>query len=502
MNKFNREQIVIIIFDLLLALFCFWIVRYFVDLPRWYWLVLSAVIWVAIGVVSGKLKFREYKRIRYAYSGIILIGLLSCFFIYKTYKLFVPGYEYDNSIIYASGVIIIMECLLYLSIRNIVFKKIPYFYEPPVITDSEERKHIKNDFDVAACEIDNDIQNLISTVECDTNGDEMLELFASKNKSSNIILLDSTNPESILSHKTKLPKIVLASRTLNDIEHCNTFFSYINYSLADNGYLVCQCETTSIRKERMCKSTPIGIRQIFLFFDYIFNRVFPKLTITKGIYFKITQGKRRVLNRVEVLGKLYRAGFEVIYENITRGRLYVIAQKVKEPIRDSKPNTGPFIRLRRIGKDGKEFGVYKLRTMYSYSEYIQPYIYKQLGLAKGGKISNDYRVSPLGRFLRKTWLDELPMLINWIKGDMKFVGVRPLSNHYFSLYSKELQELRTKVKPGLFPPFYADMPETLEEIQESEIRYIKSYLKRPFYTDCRYFFMTFVNIVFKGRRSK
>ncbi|SDH38053.1 sugar transferase [Bacteroides ovatus] len=502
MNKFNREQIVIIIFDLLLALFCFWIVRYFVDLPRWYWLVLSAVIWVAIGVVSGKLKFREYKRIRYAYSGIILIGLLSCFFIYKTYKLFVPGYEYDNSIIYASGVIIIMECLLYLSIRNIVFKKIPYFYEPPVITDSEERKHIKNDFDVAACEIDNDIQNLISTVECDTSDDEMLELFASKNKSSNIILLDSTNPESILSHKTKLPKIVLASRTLNDIEHCNTFFSYINYSLADNGYLVCQCETTSIRKERMCKSTPIGIRQIFLFFDYIFNRVFPKLTITKGIYFKITQGKRRVLNRVEVLGKLYRAGFEVIYENITRGRLYVIAQKVKEPIRDSKPNTGPFIRLQRIGKDGKEFGVYKLRTMYSYSEYIQPYIYKQLGLAKGGKISDDYRVSPLGRFLRKTWLDELPMLINWIKGEMKFVGVRPLSNHYFSLYSKELQELRTKVKPGLFPPFYADLPETLEEIQESEIRYIKSYLKRPFYTDCRYFFKTFVNIAFKGKRSK
>lgn len=85
---------------------------------------------------------------------------------------------------------------------------------------------------------------------------------------------------------------------------------------------------------------------------------------------------------------------------------------------------------------------------------------------------------------------------------MKFVGVRPLSSHYFSLYSKELQELRTKVKPGLFPPFYADMPETLEEIQESEIRYIKSYLKRPFYTDCRYFFKTFVNIALKGKRSK
>lgn len=502
MNKINREQIVIIIFDLLLALFCFWIVRYFVDLPRWYWLVLSAVIWVGIGIVLGKLKFREYKRIRYAITGISFVGALSCWLIYKTYALFVPGYEYDNSIIYASGLIILIEYSFYLSIRNIVFKKIPYFYEPPVIADTEERKHIKNDFNAVTHEIDKDIETLISTLGHDDHSDEILDFFAGKNKSSNVIFLDSTNPESILRHKTKSPKIVIALKSLNDIKHCNTFFSYINYSIKAKGCIVCHCETTSIRKERICKSTPIGIRQICLFFDYIFNRVFPKLSMTKGLYFKITKGKKRALTRVEVLGKLYRAGFEVIYENITHGQLHVIAQKTKEPIRDAKPNTGPLIRLRRIGKNGKEFGVYKLRTMYSYSEYIQPYIYKQLGLAKGGKISDDYRVSPLGRFLRKTWLDELPMLINWIKGDMKFVGVRPLSSHYFSLYSKELQELRTKVKPGLFPPFYADMPETLEEIQESEMRYIKSYLKRPFYTDCRYFFKTFINIVFKGKRSK
>lgn len=502
MKKSNREQIVIIIFDLLLSLFCFWIVRYFADLPRWYWLILSAVIWVVIGIVLGKLKFREYKRIRYAIIGISFVGALSCLLIYKTYSLFVPGYEYDNSIIYASGLIIIIECLFYLSIRNIVFKKIPYFYEPPLIADTEERKHIKNDFNAVTHEIDNDIKTLISTLGCDAHSDEILDLFVGKDKSSNIIFLGSTNPESILCHKTKSPKIVIALKSLNDIKHCNTFFSYINYSIEDKGCIVCHCETTSIRKERICKSTPIGICQICLFFDYIFNRVFPKLSITKGLYFKITKGKKRALNRVEVLGKLYKAGFEVIYEDITRGQLHVIAQKIKEPIRDAKPNTGPLIRLRRIGKNGKEFGVYKLRTMYSYSEYIQPYIYKQLGLAKGGKISDDYRVSPLGKFLRKTWLDELPMLINWIKGDMKFVGVRPLSSHYFSLYSKELQELRTKVKPGLFPPFYADMPETLEEIQESEMRYIKCYLKRPFYTDCRYFFKTFVNIVFKGKRSK
>jgi hypothetical protein len=103
--------------------------------------------------------------------------------------------------------------------------------------------------------------------------------------------------------------------------------------------------------------------------------------------------------------------------------------------------------------------------------------------------------------MRKIWLDELPMLYNWIKGDLKLFGVRPLSRQYLSLYSQELQELRKKVKPDLIPPFYADLPETLEEIKESEKRYLQSYLKEPFKTQCTYLYKAFVNIIIKGARS-
>jgi len=85
---------------------------------------------------------------------------------------------------------------------------------------------------------------------------------------------------------------------------------------------------------------------------------------------------------------------------------------------------------------------------------------------------------------------------------MKLVGVRPLSEHYFSLYSKELQELRIKHKPGLLPPFYADMPKTLEDIEESEIRYLERCEKNgTFITDVRYFFLILKNILFKKARS-
>jgi lipopolysaccharide/colanic/teichoic acid biosynthesis glycosyltransferase len=139
--------------------------------------------------------------------------------------------------------------------------------------------------------------------------------------------------------------------------------------------------------------------------------------------------------------------------------------------------------------------------MHPYSEYIQQYVFDKNALQEGGKFDNDFRVTTAGKFMRRFWIDELPMLINLLRRDLKIFGIRPLSQHYFDLYSKDLQELRTKTRPGLVPPFYADMPKTLEEIQESELRYLHAYFKRPFLTDWRYFWKAVYNIVFKKARS-
>jgi lipopolysaccharide/colanic/teichoic acid biosynthesis glycosyltransferase len=110
-------------------------------------------------------------------------------------------------------------------------------------------------------------------------------------------------------------------------------------------------------------------------------------------------------------------------------------------------------------------------------------------------------VTTWGIIMRKFWLDELPTLYNWLKGELSLVGVRPLSFHYLSLYDTELQELRKKVKPGLIPPFYADLPNTFEEICASEKKYIERFLKHPARTQFIYFWKSFVNIVIKGARS-
>ena len=103
--------------------------------------------------------------------------------------------------------------------------------------------------------------------------------------------------------------------------------------------------------------------------------------------------------------------------------------------------------------------------------------------------------------MRKRWLDELPMIYNWIKGELQLVGVRPLTVHYLSLYTKDVREMRKKVKPGLIPPFYADLPETFSEICESERRYLQAFLEEPIKTQWVYFWKTFYNIIIKGARS-
>jgi lipopolysaccharide/colanic/teichoic acid biosynthesis glycosyltransferase len=183
-------------------------------------------------------------------------------------------------------------------------------------------------------------------------------------------------------------------------------------------------------------------------------------------------------------------------------RLFFIAQKVRMPAYQPDPTYGPIVKLKRSGINGQTITVYKFRTMYPFSEFLQEYVYQNNHLDSGGKFKNDPRVTNWGRFMRATWLDELPMLYNWLKGDLQLFGVRPLSRHYLSLYTDELRELRTRVLPGLIPPFYADMPKTIDEIIESEKRYIKAYLKAPVKTQVSYFWKSFVNIVFRGARSK
>ena len=290
-------------------------------------------------------------------------------------------------------------------------------------------------------------------------------------------------------------------KKINDSRYINKFIESVNIKLPYSGLFFGCVETYPNRKKALMEKYPVILNRFIYLFDTLFRRVFPKLKITKKIYFYLTKGKGRVLSKAETFGRLYSCGFEIVDEKTIENTLYFVVKKVKDPVYDNNPTYGPFISLKRIGKDNRKFNVYKLRTMHPFSEYLQEYVYKQNSLQAGGKIKDDFRISPEGRFFRRFWIDELPMLINILKGDMKLVGVRPLSPHFFSLYTKELQDLRTQFKPGFIPPFYVDLPKTMDEIMESEKKYLNLCKKSEFKVDVKYFLLAFKNVLFKGARS-
>ena len=320
--------------------------------------------------------------------------------------------------------------------------------------------------------------------------------------SSNTFTLRSTDIYNI----KKLPSYrfdaIVNFMPLNQIRGVNKLFTTVNDKLPDNGIWICCYEPQSVTKRNILKRFPPMIGWMYYIAFFCYKRVLPKLFMTSRLYFDITEGKNRVLSKAEVMGRLCYCGFEIIDERKKGDLNYVVARRKFRPEITARRLYGILVKLKRVGKNGRLFKVYKFRTMHPYSEFLQAYIYERYSLQEGGKFNHDIRVTTLGKFMRKYWMDELPMLINWLKGDMKLVGVRPISQHYFSLYSKELQEQRTRHKPGLLPPFYADMPKTLDEIQASEIRYLTMCEQRgTLLTDFVYFWKIVSTIVFKRARS-
>lgn len=130
---------------------------------------------------------------------------------------------------------------------------------------------------------------------------------------------------------------------------------------------------------------------------------------------------------------------------------------------------GPvFFRQERMGRWGRPFLIYKFRTMV------------RDAASKGGPITrgDDPRITRVGRFLRKTKIDEMPQLINVLKGEMSLVGPRPEVKEYVELFRRDYTEILT-VRPGitdLASLSYWDEADLLSRSQDPEEEYLKHIL--------------------------
>ena len=319
--------------------------------------------------------------------------------------------------------------------------------------------------------------------------------------SNKTLIVHTTNLFNIYNHETELDAVVNISK-VNNIRFINKFFEAVNEKLQQDNIFICRFETLSARRKRQQVGNIPVIRSLFFALEFLFLRVAPKVWGIKRVYFAITRGRKRLLSRAEVLGRLVSCGFDIVAYESFDGLMYVAVKKVKVPDYNPEPSYGPLFKMKRMGKNGKIIRVYKFRTMHPYSEYLQDYVLQLHGYAESGKPKNDFRLTPWGKFFRKYWIDEMPQLINVLKGEMKLVGVRPISERYFQDIPKDLQVLRLKHKPGCIPPYVSlNRKGSVEEVLQAEREYLIEKEKHPYTTDLRFFFTAIFNIIVRRKRS-
>lgn len=161
-------------------------------------------------------------------------------------------------------------------------------------------------------------------------------------------------------------------------------------------------------------------------------------------------------------------------------------------------SNGPvFFKHTRIGKNGKIIKIYKYRTMVANAEeLIKKFTPEQMKEYKENfKLENDPRITKVGKFLRKTSLDELPQLLNIIQGDLALIGPRPVVKKELEKYGENTGKFLS-VTPGLTGNWAASgrSNTTYEERMKMELWYVDNI---SFITDVKIFFKTIIAVIKK-----
>lgn len=294
---------------------------------------------------------------------------------------------------------------------------------------------------------------------------------------------------------------IINFRAINTTQHPNKLLRAVNTLLPEGGIYIGRASTYTDRKFNIYKKYGRNLGFLFWMGDFLLNRVIPRIRYLDRLYYYLTHGQFHDISIVEILGRSVYCGFQIIDVKRINDFTYFVVRKEKEPLRITNPSYYAIVAMQRVGQNGKVFSVFKFRTMHPYSEFIQDYMIKMNGYNDKGKPANDYRVTRWGSFMRKLWIDELPQILNVLKGEMKLVGVRPLSRVRYNEFPEEIKCERIKYKPGCIPPYVAlNMPDERGNIEAERI-YIRDYQKHPYVTDLRYFMKAVYNIVTNKIRS-
>jgi lipopolysaccharide/colanic/teichoic acid biosynthesis glycosyltransferase len=266
--------------------------------------------------------------------------------------------------------------------------------------------------------------------------------------------------------------------------------------------LIFRFQTLKGRIRRIEKKRPRFLAKTQVGLEFLVFRLIPRLIIFRKIYAYLSKETILILSKAEGLGRIVFSGFDIDRVESSVSYSYVLASPSDKNYSSKKPSFGPIYGMPRIGKNGKIITVFKIRTMHPYSEFLHEYILKHNGYGEKGKPKNDFRVTSWGRVLRKYWIDEIPQLFNVLKGELKLVGLRPVSEVYFNALNEDYKDMRINYKPGCIPPYVAlNKKSSKEEVIEAEYEYIKMKKSNPYTTDFILFFRALTNIIAFNKRG-
>lgn len=206
----------------------------------------------------------------------------------------------------------------------------------------------------------------------------------------------------------------------------------------------------------------------------------------------VGSGQSLQVNRFYLIG---RRAQDILFSLLGLSVLWPVILIVALMIVIESPGAGPFFVQDRVGKDGRIFKFIKLRSMRPNAETELEKLLDQNEMSGPVfKIKNDPRITRVGRFIRRSSIDELPQLWNVLKGDMSLVGPRPAIPREVEQYD-EYQRQRLSVQPGM-TCYWQIQPHrnalSFNEWVELDVKYIR---ERSFVTDWKIILKTFSAVI-------
>ena len=331
--KFYKPNVVSIILDIIAMLLVFGVVLGWFPLrtPIPFikysnFLILFAFLWLVLSYF-----FKRYRRnqgyfkstIRLSYVAV-LVGVILWLLILARYD----GIFSERVLFVITIGIFTIE---YLAL--FIYYTFKYAINYDIPTDIDELPRENAQLIPADPISDEQYDNLVSLIKSFTGkkGFEFLQKKADLHSGNSRVFFGNNINELKLIRNYQYSAFIQIEK-LNNMRNVNTMLHQMNLKLADDGIFICRFESKSTRKKNILNKYPRGINYIIYSFDFFIKRIIPRIFFTRRLYYDITEGKKRIFSKTEILGRLYYNGFEVVEDRKVNDLNYVVARRFKNSL--------------------------------------------------------------------------------------------------------------------------------------------------------------------------